>query len=132
MLASQAAGLFSKSEESKPQGPETASPGDAGMSDDPDAHDASAEPSLPKDPSVSRLMVFWLHASFVSGRRSIYPVQRALVSGQLQRFPGEVHSCCRDSRHASGRPLFQERHERKCSDWHWHQAGCGGVACRAR
>ncbi|CAE7804580.1 unnamed protein product [Symbiodinium sp. CCMP2592] len=54
MLASQAAGLFSKSGESKPQGPETANPGDAaGMADDPDAHDASAEPSLPKDGAPS-------------------------------------------------------------------------------
>ena len=49
MLASQAAGLFSKSEEPK-AAPEPANLEDAGM---PDAPDAPPDPSLPKDPSVS-------------------------------------------------------------------------------
>ena len=70
-----------------------------------------------------------LHANFVSGRRSVYAARRALVSGQLRRLLGEVHSRCRGARHASGRPLFQERHERTCSVW--HQAGCGGAPCSA-
>ena len=126
MLASQAAGLFSKKGE-EPEQAKAAGEADASGEAAAEASKNSVSLTRPHVLSFCLWPVCTRYGSasdLISGERSIRAARRALVRGPLQRILDQLHAGCRDVCHASCAscwPVFVQE---------LRSAGCGcGCGC---